>query len=163
MKVNNFHQYRGFVICRGSLTRGDIFVNPNRASDGEYNQFFYGVAGEGTANNLPLVEGNLYDLSEFKDQEIAYTSTAPVSVWAAFNPILKGTRLDVRVIDQPTSEDIYSRTLETFIVPIEGSVEVNGQALEVFKSGRLLIGKTATLTVHEGSVCALVNVMKESG
>ena len=36
--------------------------------------------------------------------------------------------------------------------PIKGSVEVNGKVIEEFKSGRLLIGKEANLSVPEGTI-----------
>lgn len=84
-----------------------------------------------------------------------------MAAWVAFNPILPGTKLIVSILDQPTQVELLDGELETYIVPIKGSVEVNGKTIEEFKSGRLLIGKEANLSVPEGVICAIVKVVRE--
>ena len=84
-----------------------------------------------------------------------------MAAWVAFNPILPGTKLIVSILDQPTQVELLDTELETYIVPIKGSVEVKGKTIEAFKSGRLLIGKEANLSVPEGVICAIVKVVRE--
>ena len=164
MKITATHPYRAFVICRGATTADSPVVNPN-VNVGEYNQFFYGVSGLGKATTsqgeVPLTAGELVDLSAFQGQEITYTSTTDMAAWVAFNPILPNTKLIVSILDQPTQVELLDNELETYIVPIKGSVEVNGKVIEEFKSGRLLIGKLGSLIVPEGSLCAVVKVVRE--
>lgn len=165
MKIASTHPYRTFLICRGATTADSPVVNPN-ANVGEYNQFFYGVSGQGKATTsqgeVPLTAGELTDLSAFKGQEITYTSTTDMAAWVAFNPILPNTKLLVSILDQPTQMELLDTELETYIVPIKGSVEVNGKTIEEFKSGRLMIGKEANLSVPEGTICAFVKVVREN-
>ena len=165
MKITSTHPYRTFVICRGATDRDTPVANPN-SGIGEYNQAFYGVSGLGKATTsqgeVALAAGELVDLSAFKGQEITYTSTTDMAAWVAFNPILPNTKLIVSTLDQPTQVKLLDTELETYIVPIKGSVEVNGKTIEEFKSGRLLIGKEAELSVPEGTTCALVKVVREN-
>lgn len=84
-----------------------------------------------------------------------------MSAWIAFNPLLPGTKLNVSILDQPTQVELLDTELETYIVPIKGSVEVNGKTIEEFKSGRLLIGKEANLSVPEGAICSIVKVFRQ--
>lgn len=164
MKIASTHPYRTFVICRGATTADSPVVNPN-VNAGEYNQFFYGVSGEGRATSakgeVPLAAGELTDLSGFKGQEITYTSTSGMSAWVAFNPILPDTKLLVSILNQPTRVELLDASLETYIVPLKGSVEVNGKTIEEFKSGRLLVGKKGDLVVPGGSLCSIVKVVRE--
>lgn len=165
MKVTTTHPYRTFVICRGATTADSPVVNPN-VNVGEYNQCLYAVAGSGKATTsqgeVGMSTGELTDLSAFKGHEITYTSTTDMAAWVAFNPILPGTKLIVSILDQPTQVELLDTELETYIVPIKGSVEVKGKTIEEFKSGRLLIGKEANLSVPAGTICALVKVVREN-
>lgn len=164
MKITMTHHYRTFVICRGATTADSPVVNPN-ANVGEYNQCLYAMHGAGVAasaaGEVVLAAGELTDLSAFQGQEITYTSTTGMAAWVAFNPILPNTKLIVSILDQPTQVELLDNELETYIVPIKGSVEVNGKVIEEFKSGRLLIGKLGSLIVPEGSLCAVVKVVRE--
>lgn len=164
MKITATHPYRAFVICRGATTADSPVVNPN-ANVGEYNQCLYAMHGAGVATSaageIVLAAGALVDLSAFQGQEITYTSTTDMAAWVAFNPILPNTKLIVSIFDQPTQVDLLDSEAETYIVPIKGGVEVNGKTIEEFKSGRLLIGKLGSLIVPEGSLCAVVKVVRE--
>ena len=124
------------------------------------------VAGSGKATTsqgeVGLSTGELTDLSAFKGHEITYTSTTDMAAWVAFNPLLHNTKLLVSILNQPTQVELLETELETYIVPIKGSVEVNGKTIEEFKSGRLLIGKKANLSVPEGAICSIVKVFIEA-
>ena len=164
MKITTTNPYRTFVICRGATTADSPVVNPN-ANVGEYNQCLYAMHGAGVAasasGEVVLAAGELTDLSTFKGQEVTYTSTTDMAAWVAFNPILPNTKLLVSILNQPTQVELLDDELETYIVPIKGSVEVKGKTIEEFKSGRLLIGKKANLSVPEGVICAIVKVVRE--
>lgn len=164
MKITEVLRYRPFVICRGATTSDTPVVNPN-AAPGEYSQFLYGLAGAGYGEcegvKFDLYPGELVDLAQFKGKALAYTVTSQMAAWVAFNPLLPGTKLIVSILDQPTQVELLDGELETYIVPIKGSVEVNGKTIEEFKSGRLLIGKEANLSVPEGVICSIVKVVRE--
>lgn len=164
MKVSALTQYRGFCICRGAVTSDDAFVNPN-SGPGEYNQLLYAVSGSGHARAgsyvINLQHGEITDLSALKGMEVTYTADTDMAAWIAFNPLLEGTRLIVSILNQPTVVELVDTELETFIVPIKGSVEVNGKTIEEFNSGRLLVGKQGVLTVPEKATCAIVKVVRE--
>ena len=164
MKITTTHQYRTFVICRVATDKDTPVINPNTGI-GEYNQCLYAINGHGIASSaageIALSFGELVDLSAFKGQEITYTSTTDMAAWVAFNPLLHNTKLLVSILNQPTQMELLDTELETYIVPIKGSVEVNGKTIEELKSGRLLIGKEANLSVPEGATCAIVKVVRE--
>ncbi len=165
MKITSTHPYRTFVLCRGATTADELILHPN-SGVGVYTQLLFMVYGAGVATcksgEITLVPGELTDLSTFKGQEITYTSTTDMAAWVAFNPLLHNTKLLVSILNQPTQVELLDTELETYIVPIKGSVEVKGKTIEEFKSGRLLIGKEANLSVPEGTTCALVKVVREN-
>lgn len=164
MKITETARYRLFLICRGYTTPKDPIVTPN-SGPGGYSQFIYLLLGSGVAqigeDIVPLTRQTLTDLSAYKGREITYTATTELASWVCFNPLLPDTSLNVSILDQPTQVELLDGELETYIVPIKGSVEVNGKTIEEFKSGRLLIGKEANLSVPEGSICSIVKVVRE--
>lgn len=164
MKITSVHQFRLFVICRGAVTQGVQIVHPNKEA-GEYTQALYMVHGNGVAvsadGEIVLSAGEVTDLSRFKGQEIVYTSATEMAAWVAFNPLLPDTKLHVSILDQPAQVELLDTELETYIVPIKGSVEVNGKTIEELKSGRLLVGKLGNLTMQEGAACSIVKVVRE--
>lgn len=164
MKITETARYRLFLICRGYTTPKDPIVTPN-SGPGGYSQFIYLLLGSGVAqigeDSVPLTHQTLTDLSAYKGREITYTATTELASWVCFNPLLPDTSLNVSILAAPTELTLLDGELETYIVPIKGSVEVNGKTIEEFKSGRLLIGKEANLSVPEGSICSIVKVVRE--
>lgn len=164
MSASKAHTYRTFVLCRGEVTVEGRVVNPN-AKPGEFTQVLYLASGSGVCScgedSKVLTEGTLTDLSEFRGKELVFTCTSEKATWEAFNPILPNTRLLVSIFTGAVEVDLFDPELETYIVPLKGSVQVNGKTIEELKCGRLLVGKSGALRVPKGAACAIVKVVRE--
>lgn len=161
MILQDFIRFRKFTICRGSANQGDLVTNPGLFLGGcsEWLYLFQGNAVLNYPGGVTQVSAGLNDLRDHFGQPLEYTVKSESATWVAFNPGIRDTSLLVTIV-QAGSLKLEDNELETYIVPIKGSVTVNGKTIDEFKSGLLLLGKQGDLTVPEGGTCAIVKVQR---
>jgi hypothetical protein len=74
-----------------------------------------------------------------------------------FNPIPDTRNLDVEIVNGPINKTITAVDQRITVVCITGPITVNNKTLVSLQHAKLFSGKTAELSVPEGSVCALVS------
>lgn len=166
MSISNVHQYRGFSICAGALTKDFPKVSSNQAI-GSYSAWVFVLSGEGylvnphTEDRIPLYKNLLLDISAFKGKELHYVCESDSAIWAAFNPTTDKYNLNVQ--SYKTGEyELHNPDYDLIIVPCIGTATVNQTTLDTFKSARLPRGKAATLNVPPSTLCAVVYLYPEN-
>lgn len=161
MIINNVLQCRGFTICYGHMDSGETLVVDNNQT-GLYNQLVYILEGsaqvQAGSNITPLLEHRVYDLAEFRNQKLTYSTDTGVS-WRAINPVPWDKQYDWEQIGPDTERSLTGNGDELHAIVLAGTVTVNGSILEPGKYARILQDRTANIsTGPAGQVLVLRNV-----
>ena len=131
MKIFNSINCRGFNLCFGYASAGEVVTHPNTVTNNTQNQFYL-VDGSvnvsnGTTNfDLPLKEWK--DLSQFKDDKIlTYTVGDDGCSWIILLPSPKTDEYTVTAV----SDGTVTAQADSFLLVTEGeSVTMNGTKLK---------------------------------
>ncbi|MEF2053000.1 hypothetical protein [Pseudomonas aeruginosa] len=162
MILQDFIRFRKFTLCRGSASQGDVVTNPGLLLGGcsEWLYLFHGEASLSYPGGVTKVAAGLNDLRDNFGQPLEYTVTSESASWVGFNPAVRDASLLVTIL-QAGSVDLLDEELDTYIVPIKGSVQANDKSVAEFANARLPAGKGAALVVPEGAICSIVKVVRE--
>lgn len=162
MILQDFIRFRKFTICRGSANQGDLVTNPGLLLGGcsAWLYVFQGEAVLSYPGGVTQVSAGLNDLRDHFGQALEYVVKSESATWVAFNPGIRDTSLLVTVV-QAGSLELEDNELETYIVPLKGSVQASGKAVPEFSNAQLAAGKSTELVVPEGGLCAIVKVVPE--
>jgi hypothetical protein len=74
-----------------------------------------------------------------------------------FNPIPDSRELDIEIVKGPITKTVTAVDKRVTIVCITGPINANDKSIESLQHAKIFPGKTAELSLSEGTVCALVS------
>lgn len=168
MISHNAINANGFIFC-------SVYQGPNETTlyfndgEGQYHQQIYIIEGAvdtypsdtevlpTDAVNMPLSAGNLYDISHTKGKYVTGKTQANGASMVMFNPVPMDRKLDVKILKDAQTVQIAATDKKVTIVCLTGPVLVNDKEVGSMQFVRLYPGKSATLTLDEGNICAIVS------
>jgi hypothetical protein len=157
----------GFLCCSvyQSANETTTYFNDN---DGHYHSAIYLMEGNidtypsdtetltANAVNAPLLEGQLYDISHTRGKYVIAKTGSKGASMTMFNPVPADKKLDVQIIKDKETLEINATTDKITIVCLTGPVNVNGKELKTAQFAVVYQNKSATLTMENNTICALV-------
>tara|TARA_R110000772_G_scaffold182907_1_gene294163 strand:+ start:133 stop:633 length:501 start_codon:yes stop_codon:yes gene_type:complete len=132
---------------------------------GHYHKYVYIVDGQSTgfntidgvdAEEYTLVKNKLYDISYTQGHTIT-TTTSDIGVGlVTFNPIPVDNDISVEILKGEQVVDITSTDTRKTLVCLSGSLSVNGNVISTNQFATLNVGKTASVTMGETDICAII-------
>jgi hypothetical protein len=169
MILNNSINAGNFIYCAAHIGPGENTGPYLNTGNGHHHQWSYVVSGsahvwfsetpDGPAvySNNSKVPGTLFDHRPYKDLYHHIKTTDDHLSFINFNPIPDTRNLSISMLTGPqTDHVITAKEQRITIVCITGPIVANGKELTAMQHAKLFPGKTATLTLTENSVCALV-------
>jgi hypothetical protein len=168
MIAHNAVNANGFIYC-------NVYQGPNETTvylndgEGKYHQQIYIVEGDvdtypsdtavkpTDAVNMPLSAGNLYDISHTKGKYVTGITGATGAAMVMFNPVPVERKLNIQIVKDAQSLQLDATTTKITVVCITGPVTMNTKQIESMQFVRLLPGSSATLSLDEGTICAIVS------
>ena len=145
-------------------------TNYYNSNDGHYHQKMYMI--EGTmdiqisrtnevfktlfALEKPVAD-TMYDTSHTKDMYITAKTGDTSAAMIFFNPIPTTKELNVEIIKDAQILEVTATDTRKTIVCITGSIDINGKTLNSMQHAVVFPGKTATLTIEQNKICAIVS------
>lgn len=105
----------------------------------------------------PLVQGTLYDISNTKGKYTTAKTESNGAAMVIFNPIPLTRKLDINIVNGQQTLEVNAVNSNITIVCLTGPVDVNGKQLKTSQFATVYQGKSATLTLEENTICALVS------
>lgn len=112
------------------------------------------VATEADQLETPQV-GVVYDIAHTKGKYVTATTGNVGAAMLMINPVPHDRNLNVKVVN--TTQDITATDARKTIVCLTGPVTVNGKTLKSTQFAVVFPGNTATLTMEENTLCAIVS------
>lgn len=149
-----------FIYC---LTYKSPYETAEYFNDnvGHYHSVIYLL--EGSMNividnkEMPVLEaGVVYDISDTKGKTIKSSTGAVGASMVMFNPIPEDKKLNVEVVKGSQVVQLNPKT-RTTIVCLTGPVDVNGKTLKTNQYAVVFANKSATLTLGDNTLCAIVS------
>lgn len=103
----------------------------------------------------PLQPGIVYDISHTKGKTVKTSTGSSGASMVMFNPIPEDKKLNVEVVKDSQVLELNA-TSRTTIICLTGPVEVNGKTLKTNQYAVVFTNKSATLTMKDNTVCAIV-------
>jgi hypothetical protein len=168
MISHNAINANGFIFC-------SVYQGPNETTiyfndgEGQYHQQIYIVEGDidtypsdtevlaTDAVNAPLVSGVLYDISNTKGKYVIGKTDDTGASMVMFNPVPLDRQLNIEILKDAQTKQITATDKKVTIVCLTGPVLVNDKEVGSMKFVRLYPGKSATLTLDESNICAIVS------
>jgi hypothetical protein len=167
MILNNSIRAGNFVYCL-------VYWSPHEESsyfndgNGHYHPNAYVVDGQGWAEfkdadgNVYISEptktpGTLVDTSHSRGKyEVIKTDNHGLSLFHV-NPIPAELTLNIEYISGAQERELTPVDNRITVVVVTGPVYINNKKLESLQHAKIFPGKTATVTLGEHSICALVS------
>lgn len=160
MIVQNTIQCRGFSLCIGHMSSGDVLQHQN-SGDGIFNQFVFLHAGSAVASSdgkpsVALQADVLTDLTPFAGSQIIYVGGENGALWTGINPTPDTKRYSTQLIDTEQTVDVPSSGEECAIVCLSGVITVNDKQIPQHKYARVLPNRTVRLSVPANATALIL-------
>jgi hypothetical protein len=144
-----------------------VYLNDNT---GYYRSHIYMIEGEidayesntETPSDLDLmiktklVRGTLYDSSHTKGKYIIAKTLENGAAMVMINPVPADRRMDVEILKDKQTIEINATDKKITIICLTGPIDVNGKTLKTTQYAVVLQNKSATITMEDNTICALV-------
>lgn len=140
--------------------------------NGHYHQWIYLVEGEmdvvrisDTEDNLvssrdmlpPLQAGGVYNISETRGKYVVTKTKDAGASMIMFNPVPADRDLKIEIVKGSNTREVTATNTRVTIVCITGPIQVNGKELKSNQYAVVFENTSATLTMGETAVCAIVS------
>lgn len=168
MILNNSINAGNFIYCMANWTPNESNTYYN-AGHGHYHQAAYVVDGWGVAEIRETIDGpvvrsddtkrpgELIDLIPTKNMYHTTITKESSLTMIMFNPIPDTRELDIEIVKGPITKTVLAEDKRITIVCITGPITANNKSIESLQHAKIFPGKTAELSLSEGTVCALVS------
>jgi hypothetical protein len=168
------------MISHSAVNTGDfiycsVYQGPHETTvyfndyDKSYHQAIYLIEGNidtypsttvdlaSDAVNAPLVKGILYDISHTKGMYVIGKTQTDGASMVMFNPVPCTETLNIEMVSGAQTREVTAGAKKVTIVCLTGPVAINNNTVDSMQFAKVFPGKTATITLTEGSICALVS------
>jgi len=105
---------------------------------------------------LQMVRGTLYDVTHTRGKYVTAITGDNGAAMVMFNPVPADKPLNIEILNGNQVKEINAIDKRITIVCITGPIDVNGKNLKTTQYAVVFPGKSATLTMEENTICALV-------
>jgi len=169
MILNNTINAGNFIYCAAHIGSGENTGPYLNTGNGHFHSWSYILSGSASVwfsetpdgpavySNDSKVPETLFDHRPYKNFYHHIKTTDEHLSFINFNPIPDTRNLVVTMLKGPQSDhELTAKEQRITIVCITGPITANGKQLTAMQHAKLFPGKTATLSLSENSVCALV-------
>lgn len=161
MISNSIINAKSFICCLCYQGPNETFQYYND-KNGHYHSYLYTFEGlmEVYADEAKLADpevGILYDISHTHGKQITSNTQLQGCSFVTFNPVPIDRKLNINIVKDKQTIEISATDKRVTIVCFTGPVKVNDKTLNSTQYAVVFPGKTATLSMEENNICALVS------
>lgn len=166
MISNSAFNAHNFIYCLAYQGPNETMVYYND-NDGHYHSLLYVIEGSmdvsisdtDTVEPSPLPKpeiGILYDIAHTRGKYVTSKTQSVGTSMITFNPVPADRKLNVEMLSGKQTVEVNAKDSRITIVCFTGPVNVNGKELKSTQYAVVFENKSATLTMEDNTICALV-------